>query len=129
MNKPTDKKRKFFRFLFTTLSLTTVAFVFQACYGTPHDGAIVDFYGTVKSKTTNKPIQGIKVYFERTKRFMITDEEGKFYFYGPLVSDYQLRFEDIDGDKNGAYLQTDTTVYNEDYSKTYFELDILLNEK
>jgi len=87
--------RKLLRIVFGSLSLTAVAFIFQACYGMDRD----DFYdvkltGMVKSKTTNQPIQGIKVLVNAGGyNYGITDENGKFDFYAS-VPNYDMYYND-----------------------------------
>jgi hypothetical protein len=54
-------KRDWKRKIIGGLCLTSIAFVFQACYGTPQDfGEDLLIEGQVKSKTTGLPIKGIK---------------------------------------------------------------------
>jgi len=109
--KLTDKKRKILRKIYGTLSLSSALFVFQACYGTPHDlGYDVYIQGLVKSNTTNKPITGIKVSIENHPQYEVTDSTGKFKIYTSQDSEYKLKFEDIDSTKNGAFLPKDTIV-------------------
>ena len=53
-----DWKRK----IYGGLWLTSIAFVFQACYGTPQDfGNDLLLTGQVNSKKTGLPVKGIKV--------------------------------------------------------------------
>jgi putative lipoprotein (rSAM/lipoprotein system) len=111
MKKFTDKKRRILRNIFKGLSLTSVAFVFQACYGTPEDfGLDVRIHGVVISKTTNEPIPGIKVSLENYPQYEITDSEGSFLIYASQEKNLQVRFEDIDSTQNGVYLPKDTII-------------------
>jgi putative lipoprotein (rSAM/lipoprotein system) len=109
--KLTDKKRKILRKVYGALSLSSALFVFQACYGTPHDlGMDVSIQGFVKSKTTNQPIAGIKVSIGNLPQYEITDNEGKFKIYTSRDTVYKVKFTDIDSTKNGAFLPKDTVV-------------------
>ena len=91
------------------LSLTSALFIFQACYGTPHD-MVLDIFieGHVKSEKTNKPVKGIKVSVEDKLQYQYTDESGKFSFYTETASSYKIKFEDIDSDQNGIFVEKDT---------------------
>ena len=111
IKKLTDKKRKILRKVYGALSLSSALFVFQACYGTPHDmGMDVSIQGFVKSKTTNQPISGIKVSIGNLPQYEITDNEGKFKIYTSRDTVYKVKFADIDSTKNGAFLPKDTVV-------------------
>jgi hypothetical protein len=109
--KLTDKKRKILRRIYGALSLSSALFVFQACYGTPHD-MIRDVFiqGSVKSKATNLPIQGIKVSIENQPEFALTDSIGKFKMYASRAAEYKIKFQDIDSIINGNYLPKDTVL-------------------
>ena len=110
MNR-TDKKRKLLRRLYGTLSLSSALFVFQACYGSPHDmGMDVGLTGTVTSKTTNLPIPGIKVSIVDHPQYEITDNQGRFTIYTSHDTDLKVRFEDIDASTNGTFAPKDTIV-------------------
>ncbi|MDR1792722.1 MAG: carboxypeptidase-like regulatory domain-containing protein [Bacteroidales bacterium] len=116
-----NKINKWFRNILKASSLTAVMFVFQACYGTAYDDYKEDVFisGKVISKSTQQPIQGIKVSPKSESVFAITDKNGEFGFYSPRyrVTDYfdtlsavregyPLLFEDIDSTENGAYADT-----------------------
>ena len=81
----------------------------MVAYGTP--SALYEIRGTVTDATTKKPIRNIQVVlplFKNTPEAegdtVYTDIDGTYkfdrYF---LSSDYQLKFEDIDGEENGTY--------------------------
>ncbi len=109
--KLTDRKRKILRKIYGALSLSSSLFVFQACYGTPHDmGMDVYIQGFVKSKTTNIPITGIKVSIENHPQYEMTDSIGGFKIYTSRDTEYKLKFEDVDSTKNGMFLPKDTIV-------------------
>jgi len=110
MRKIELKYRKFLRTLFGCVSLTAVAFVFQACYGTgPAPSYSVKLTGTVKSKTTNLPIKGIKISVNHRGNNSLyncgfTDENGKFEFYANVPNEYFYDYEfDIDSTRNYRY--------------------------
>jgi hypothetical protein len=116
MRKITHLWRKTKRWVYVSISLSTVAFIFQACYGTPRDGRF-DFLieGVVKSSLTNEPIKGIKVS-TINNCVDYTDSVGVFTLYVSRDSLYHLRFEDIDSTENDAYLPKDTVLNCSDYS-------------
>ncbi|MDR1177171.1 MAG: radical SAM-associated putative lipoprotein [Treponema sp.] len=117
--------RKILRKIYTGLGLTTVALVFQACYGTPI-GLDVLVRGTVKSKTTNDPIEGIKISVKDMYQYELTDNTGKFQFYVPQDEICVIQLEDIDGTENGSYLSTEISV---DLSKDKMDLgDVFLDD-
>ena len=124
--KLTDKKRKILRKIYGALSLSSALFIFQACYGTPKDfGYDVSIQGSVKSKTTNQPISGIKVSIDNQPQYEVTDNIGKFKIYTSSASEYKIKFEDIDSIKNGSFLPKDTVLKIVDES-TY--LNVSLND-
>jgi len=125
MRKIELKLRKMLRWLFGCVSFTAVAFVFQACYGMDRDMYYdVKLTGTVRSKTTNLPIERIKVSVDdwngRNQSYGFTDENGRFDFYASIPeNDYYkyydslfvaypagsvgVHFLDVDGIKNGEF--------------------------
>jgi hypothetical protein len=120
MKKIELKSRKLLRTIFGCVSLTAVAFVFQACYGTGPDCFYdVKFTGIVKAKDTNLPIKGIKVAINDKVNFGITDENGKFDFYASIPQwegcyhykdsiysspdSVRVHFLDIDSLENGYF--------------------------
>jgi hypothetical protein len=112
--------RKILRKIYTGLGLTTVALVFQACYGTPQTmGLDVLIRGVVKSKTTNDPIKGIKISVKDMYQYELTDRTGKFQFYVPQEEICIIQLDDIDGTENGSYLSTKISV---DLSKDKIDL-------
>ena len=109
------------------LSLTSALFIFQACYGTPQDmGLDIFIEGQVKSEKTSKPVKGIKVSVEDKMQYQYTDESGKFSFYTETASSYKIKFEDIDADQNGIFVEKETLLTKID--KTVY-LNIELEEK
>jgi putative lipoprotein (rSAM/lipoprotein system) len=111
MKKITDKKRRILRNIFKGLTLTSAAFVFQACYGTPEDfGLDVRIHGVVVSRTTNEPIPGIKVSVENYPQYKLTDSKGSFLIYASQEKILYVKFEDIDSTQNGVYLSQEITI-------------------
>ncbi len=109
------------------LSLTSALFIFQACYGTPHDlGLDIFIQGQVKSEKTNNPIKGIRVSVADMTQYEFTDEEGKFSMYTETAESYDIKFEDIDSGQNGIFVGKDTLLKN--IAKTVY-LNIALEEK
>jgi hypothetical protein len=95
------------------LSFTSALFVFQACYGTPHDiGTDVLIEGQVKAKATGDPIKGIKISVQNGSQYQHTDAEGKFSFYTVTSERYTMRFEDSDSTQNGTFANHDTVLSN-----------------
>jgi len=97
------------------LCLTSVAFVFQACYGTMQDfGNDLLIEGKVVSKNTGLPIQGIKVsVFDGNNvlpQYEHTDVNGNFSFYTIKLQNAKIRFEDIDANENGSFATKDTVI-------------------
>ena len=120
-------KRNWRRKLLGGLSLTSALFIFQACYGTPHDmGLDIFIEGQVKSEKTNKPIKGIRVSVADMMQYEFTDEEGKFSLYTETADNYDIKFEDIDSSQNGIFAGKDTLLTN--IYKTVY-LNIALEEK
>jgi putative lipoprotein (rSAM/lipoprotein system) len=111
MKKIEQIGRKILRKIYTGLGLTTVALVFQACYGTPPVvKPDVLIQGTVKSQLTNAPIKGIKVSIKDGYQHQLTDSTGQFQMYVPQEHSYTIQFDDIDGEANGLYQSTEKSV-------------------
>jgi len=104
-------KRDWKRKIIGGLCLSSIAFVFQACYGTPQDfGNDLLIEGQVKSKTSGLPIQGIKVSVDDKVQYTNTDENGKFSFYIERLQNARINFTDIDSNHNGLFSNKDTLV-------------------
>jgi putative lipoprotein (rSAM/lipoprotein system) len=127
MKKTKEIGRKILRKFYTGLGLTSVALVFQACYGTPQTmGLDTLIQGVVKSEKTKEPIRGIKVSVKDMYQYELTDSSGKFQIYVPQEENCTLQLEDIDGTENGSYSSMEIPV---DASKDKIDLkDILLND-
>jgi len=120
-------KHLWIRKLLAGISLTSVLFIFQACYGTPHDAEIdINIKGTVKSETSGLPIEGIKITAHNTNQTTLTDTNGRFSFYTELSNTYRLIFEDIDSTANGAFLTKDTVIIN---SNNDIDFQVFLQDK
>jgi len=150
MKKLELKSRRLLRTIFGCMSFTAVAFVFQACYGMPEEVFYdVKLTGTVKSKTTNLPIKGIKImvndgkiYYHENNAYGITDENGNFNFYAAVpkrghfnyIDDtyyapdsVRIHFLDIDGIENGHF--ADRTIIIDPARKDEVKINVALEEK
>jgi len=138
MKKIKLKSRKLLRKFFGGISLTAIAFTFQACYGVWHDDVCdVRFTGTVTSKTTNLPIKGIKITIDKGVHYGFTDENGKFDIYASVLSDgaycedctpgkAKIYFLDVDGTQNGHF--ADKTIDIEHSCKDEVKINVELDE-
>jgi hypothetical protein len=143
MKKIELKTRKLLRMIFGGITLTAVAFVFQACYGPPRDRYYdvkdVKLTGKVTSKTTNLPIKGIKVTVNDWYNYGITDENGNFDFYAEIPNwvyyrdnvhytpdSIRVHFLDIDSIENGYFADKTIIV---DPEMREIELNVELEEK
>jgi hypothetical protein len=129
--KLSERKRKILRRVYGALSLSSTLFVFQACYGMPHDyGQDLYIAGVVKSTTTNLPISGIKVSIANQPQYEVTDSTGSFKMYtstGNEESVYcRVIFQDIDSIQHGEFLTKDTIVKLSDES---IFLNVSLDDK
>jgi len=142
MKKIELKSRKLLRKIFGGISVTAVAFTFQACYGMGGDMYYdIKLTGTVTSKTTNLPIRGIEVTVnDESHNLGITDEKGKFDFYAgvpgyPFERDgiryvpdsVRVHFRDIDGIENGHF--ADTTLFINPKNKDEVRINLKMLEK
>ena len=140
MRKIEFRSRKVLRRLFNCFSLTAVAFIFQACYGTgPDMYNDVKLTGTVISETTNLPVKGIKVAVEEGVNYGITDKDGKFNFYASVPTwDFEkdgvhyfpdkvnIHFLDIDDVENGHF--ADSTIVINPIRKNEVRINMKLRE-
>jgi hypothetical protein len=121
-----EMKRNLMRKLLGGLSLTTAAFIFQACYGSMQDfGLDVYISGQVRSYKTGMPVKGIRVSVVNNPQYLFTAEDGSFSLYTVSASECRLIFEDIDAGNNGTYMVKDTTLLN---PTGEIHLEILLKE-
>jgi putative lipoprotein (rSAM/lipoprotein system) len=120
-------KQNWRRKLLGGLSLTSALFIFQACYGTPHDmGLDIFIEGRVTSQKTNLPVKGIRVSVEDKLQYEFTDTDGKFSLYTEAADSYKIKCEDIDAAQNGSFYEKDTFLTSV-VDKVY--LNIALQEK
>ena len=93
-----------------SIGITSIAFVFQACYA-PYYGDDYDrcINGEVLSATTHKPIKGIRVTGNDQPGYVETDSAGAFHIHLPISRDYNIRLED-QSDSLRAYLPKDTII-------------------
>jgi hypothetical protein len=106
-------KRNLLRKLLGGLSLTTAAFIFQACYGSMQDfGLDVYISGRIRSDKTGMPVKGIKVSVVDNPQYLYTAEDGSFSLYTVNTPECRILFEDVDAASNGTFTSRDTTLIN-----------------
>lgn len=121
-------KRDWKRKIIGGLCLTSIAFVFQACYGTPQDfGNDLLVEGLVKSKKTGLPIKGIKVSVADKFQYTNTDENGKFSLFIEKSLNPKIKFTDIDSTENMSFSNQDTIVSIKDSVLMSKEPKVYLN--
>ena len=100
---------KVLRWTLGSLGLTSIAFVFQACYA-PYYGDEFDrcLNGEVRSAQTHEPIKGIRITGNDQPGYVETDSTGAFHIHLPISRDYNIRLEDQDSLR--AYLPKDTVI-------------------
>ncbi len=104
-------KRDWRRKILGGLCLSSIAFVFQACYGTPQDyGEDLFIEGQVKSKDTGLPVKGIRVSVANKVQYTNTDENGKFSFYIAKTQAAKIYFTDVDSTQNILFSNKDTVI-------------------
>jgi len=129
MKKLSEKGRRALRAVFRVFGVTAISFIFQACYGMPPDtGDDVTIRGSVKSKTTNEPIGGIKVSVEDTAIERSTSNNGNFYVYLPRQATYTVIFEDIDGPENGGDFKPHSITVNTHEGESQINVEVELEE-
>jgi len=122
----TRAKRSLSKKFLGLFSLSTMLFVFQACYGTPQDfGMDFQIKGTVTHQETGAAIPGIKVELRNLPQFTTTGENGDFSIYCPILDQYLVSFSDIDGESNGLFIDKDTLILS-DLSSSVKEINISL---
>lgn len=108
MEKWFQIKRKLWNVLWKGCSMTTMMFVFQACYGTFEDyGMDVYIEGVVKCKDTRQPMAGVKVVVRDSFQYTVTNEQGEYGLYVTADTAYRVSFE-VDGE--AGIRQRDTVV-------------------
>lgn len=100
---------KLLRWTLGSLGVTSIAFVFQACYA-PYYGDDFDrcINGEVRSAQTHEPIKGIRITGNQQPGYEETDSAGAFHIHLPISREYTLRIEDQDSLR--AYLPKDTII-------------------
>lgn len=118
---------KWLRRIIGGLSFTSALFIFQACYGTPHDDMFdVLIEGQVTSSSTGMPIKDIKVYFAKETRYQLTDGDGRFSLYTVRDDSANVRFESFDSVRNDYYVLKDTVF---ELTSSHIILDVKLDCK
>ena len=131
MKKIELKTRQFLRKVFKGVSLTSLAFVFQACYGPlPDDRQCdVNFSGRVVSASTNWPVEGIKIIVDEGLVYGFTDINGRYDLYAtiPGLSNdgVKVHFQDIDGTANRHFADTTISVQCGCYGKTTINVELM----
>lgn len=121
-------KRDWKRKIIGGLCLTSIAFVFQACYGTPQDfGNDLLIEGQVKSKNTGLPIKGIKVSVADKVQYTNTDDNGKFSFYMEKIQNPKIKFTDVDSTQNILFSNKDTILVIKDSVMRTLKPTVYLN--
>ena len=111
-------KNLIFRNFLKILGLSSICFVFEACYGTPKSDMKppkLDFKGKVVSADSLKVIPNIVVILteldNKNKQVPgITDISGNYSITADYInnSKYKLTFEDVDSIQNGSFRTLDT---------------------
>ena len=133
MKKIEWKARKLLREIFKGVSLTSLAFVFQACYGPMPDSqrCEVIFTGKVVSKSTSLPVEGIKVIVGEGIVSGFTDTDGKYSIYSAIPGSSEngvtvkVSFQDIDGSANGHFDNTTVSVQCRCNEKATVDVELL----
>lgn len=118
---------KWLRRIIGGLSFTSALFIFQACYGTPHDD-FEDVYikGQVTSTVTGKPLKGIRVYVTEDSQYEFTSEDGRYSLHAFRTSAASIRFESLDTVTNNYLILKDTVL---SLSSSQVTLDVKLDSK
>jgi hypothetical protein len=136
MRKIELKTRKLLRKIFGGISLTAIAFVFQACYGIEPDCSYdMHLSGKVLSKTTQLPVKGIKVSVANSSNYAITDENGLFDFYA-CIRNYEesaspdnipVLFKDIDDSESDSF--SDKEIFVDINGQSEVKINVELEER
>ena len=138
------KLGQFLQTIFGGLCLIMAFFVFQACGLGADADDYVTLTGEVRSKTTNLPIEGIKIAVSRNgyyKLYGFTDQNGKFDYYtgNPRMAyefedkvvikadSVKVEFIDIDGAENGSF--SDTTIFINTTGMAEVKMFVKMKEK
>lgn len=117
---------KLLRRLLGAFGVTSLAFVFQACYA-PYYSAEYDrcINGEVLSAQTHEPIKGVKVSGNNQPNYVTTDSVGRFHIHLPIAETYTITFNDLSNTVD-AYLPKDTVVSDVHYKGE--KITIYLNQ-
>ena len=130
MKKIELKYRKLLRKIFGGISLTAVAFVFQACYGHMQDDYCFDEI-CIKGKvvtgadTVDIPVQDIKVSVNGKYMAELVDTTnvyGLFHIYVPEQDMYNIRFECIEPDSISRFFPKDTIIEKPHFSDVFLNI-------
>lgn len=123
-----QSKKKLIKTVFGFFSLSTMLFVFQACYGTPQDfGQDVQITGKVVSASNHQPIPEIKIQIENLPQYTKTSPDGSFSIFCPKQEKYILNFHDEDAELHGSYKDLDSVIVLEP-NQELIHLSISLSE-
>ena len=118
---------KILKWTLGSLGVTSIAFVFQACYAPYYDDEFDRcINGEVLSAQTHEPIKGIRITGNQQPGYEETDESGRFHIHLPLSREYNLQFVDV-SDPSKEYHHKDTTISNANYKGE--KIVIYLEEK
>lgn len=113
--------RSFLKKLLGVASLSTLMFIFEACYGAPPDmGYDLLVEGKVVSAQTGNPIKGISVSVKNSQSFQVTDSNGNFSFY---TDSKDIDSITVEFKNNNNQKKFDTTVAIKD-DKVYLTVKI-----
>ena len=132
MTEFSEQRRKLLRTIYQGLGIAAVSAAFQACsvtsyplgrrgdvgpigppygpisigpaYGVPPGPtSYVVISGTVFSESDEALLQGIRVSVKDLFEHVYTNDSGDFDIYVPMQDSYKLKFEDVNGLKNGPF--------------------------
>ena len=111
MKKIELQYRKWLRAIFGCISLTAVAFIFEACYGVyeEHLPKNVEIRGKV-TDTSDTPLRNIKVSIAGEQLADTTDSNGMYHINAVGQNQYDMRFESIEPDSVNLFLPKDTVI-------------------
>ena len=133
-------KSQLLRFFLSALGLSSVCFIFEACYGVPMNMNQIKLdevaiSGEVVDQNTNMGISDIQVIIESTYDYksFATDSSGSIDISLDLLNGEELRVRtfDNDGVQNGEYHDIDSVInYNVENNPNFeLKIDLELDEK
>ncbi len=133
-------KSNLLQFFLSALGLSSVCFIFEACYGVPMNMSQIKLdevaiSGEVVDENTNLGITDIQVILESTYDYQsfVTDSTGSFDITLDLLNGEELRVRtfDNDGVQNGEYHDIDSFInYNVENNPNFeLKIDLELDEK